>query len=290
MAAHADDPDLEDEGGEEGEEGEEGEDGDFGSYGGIEGPDSEELFNDLCLKYADRQVVRLHRAAVAGDEAEIRRLVGSGVPVDATLLPRAAFGEVRKCNAMDMSTLDALLPDQTAVEYPEVRQFTTGDSDTPNEIYPTGEYDQPETNLDALFQSPLLRACAVSKPGAVRVLRELGADADFASPCGNNAIKCLLRSEFVDLDTIVPTLRAAASAGNVKPTAAELAALPQDDEERRLQVYPVFLAVTADPVDVEVVRALIELGSPVPQELLDQDLSWLPGDVVGVLKAAGGKG
>lgn len=150
----------------------------------ISGPDSEEILMDLVTKYSPRNVIALHRAILSSDLAAINEILSTDATLlERTLLPVESFAEISKCNAMDTNILEAIPEIHIQTEpFPEVLQFTTGDSDKPNELFPNGEYDEPETNLDTVFWTPLLRACQIGSPTIVDLLISRGANRDYQSP------------------------------------------------------------------------------------------------------------
>lgn len=258
---------------EELDEEENGEDGEseFFEEGGISGPDSEEIFMDLVERFAPRPVIALHRAVLRGDSSAVAELLNSNaVSVDATLLPVAAFVEVKKCNALDFDSIPEVVAQTEA--YPAVEQMTTGEEGPPNELMPTGDPCEPETNLDALFHTPLLRAARFSSVAMVRQLVEAGADKAFVSPCRRTAV--LEALENIEVENVADILRLVACDSTIR-VPPEIASRSDDDGER-LCTWPLLVACTNPDglltSDASVVKALLDLGSDIPPELQQPDL------------------
>jgi hypothetical protein len=76
--------------------------------------------------------------------------------------------------------------------YQDPPQWASGESDAPNELFPTGEVDEPERGLDALFWPPLLWAARNQDADTCRELLSLGADASHVTPAGMTAVLAAL--------------------------------------------------------------------------------------------------
>ena len=235
----------------------------------IEGPDSEEILGDLYQKYADRNLVLFHRAVVAGNVDKVTESLAAHPEwLESTLFPHAAFDTVRQCNAMDYDEFTRYgLVEQTS-KYPEVPQFISGDSDIPNELFPTGEYDEPETNLDTVFWTPLMRACYSGSTEMISLLVDAGADKDFRSPCQANVITACLRSfHFENLSANLLLVRS--------------------DTNVLFKDYLLEVMMNEDLGNSEIVQTLLDCGVPVDKdsELFQGDWrSWIDPDVVAVLE------
>jgi hypothetical protein len=223
-----------------------------------------------------------HRAAVRGNAEAVEELLAreDGPLVDSCMLVRAAFQEVSKCNEMDRDALLLHGLDPPEEEYPPVPQFEGGEDDV-NELFPIGE---PETDLDALFQSPLLRAAYVNNLDMVDTLIRLGADRDFVSPCGRTAITLALAG-CVDTEITAKIIKATATPANIAPP-AEVRARGADDEER-MATWPLLIAAISEDCNqnTDVFIALRDAGCPVPPELIsDEAKGWLGEAIVDALR------
>jgi hypothetical protein len=181
----------------------------------IEGPDSEELLSELLRLYGDRPVIKFHRAVMNNDITSVTEpLENHPEWIESTLMPIATYEEVAKCNEMDY---DAFLEFQGVVpqasNYPVVQQFVSGLTEDPNELYPSGKCDEPESNLDTVFWTPLFRACVSGNPEMAALLVKKGANRDYRSPCGANVIWACLQS--IRRDTIVENLALVRTDANV---------------------------------------------------------------------------
>jgi hypothetical protein len=150
-------------------------------------------------------------------------------------------------------------------------------------LFPTGTYDEPETDLDACFQTPLTRACAAGVAEAVELLAALGADKAARSPCGVTPLLAVLRSPG-DTAERAALVAAVACEATIKPSAA-IMGRPEDDETR-IASWPLLVAAmdedcTADGV---LLQALIDAGCPLPPELTREEIrDWMPAEAADVL-------
>eukprot|EP01138_Halocafeteria_seosinensis_P001616 gb/GECG01001656.1/.p1 GENE.gb/GECG01001656.1/~~gb/GECG01001656.1/.p1 ORF type:complete len:318 (+),score=45.68 gb/GECG01001656.1/:1-954(+) len=259
-----------------------------GGSGGITGPDSEEILGELCEKYAPRDIVALHRAVLRQDIDKIRELVQQkDVPVDATLFPREAYSEVKKCNELDIDAIPGVT--LQSEPYPEVEQFETGMEGEPNELFPFGQLEEQETDLDTLFQSPLLRAAYVSADKSIQALLELGADKNFVSPTGNNAVMlCLCDSG--DNEATARTLSLIATPELIRPPFPG-GQPPEAGSSQYFKCYPLINALQEEGItsDTCVVEELLKQGAQIPPEVSEElesgsASSWIPGNIVDVLR------
>jgi hypothetical protein len=239
-------------------------------YRTIEGVDSEELLSQLLEQYADRRLVMLHRAVIKNDLAFVTEVLEKHPEwKESTLMPLASYEEVVKCNGMDYDSFTRFpgVVKQKAL-YPEVKQFTTGDADEPNELYPIGEYDQPETNLDTVFWTPLLRACYAGNTEMIMLLVDSGANKDYRSPCGANVISMCLES--IQREVLVENLTLVRTDDNV------------------LFADFIFQAIMdEDLATVDVIQGLLDIGVPIDKgsELFQDDWrSWVNPDIVALLE------
>ena len=77
--------------------------------------------------------------------------------------------------------------------YPEPEQWKSGDKGPLSELYPTGEYDEPERSLDAIFWPPMLWVARNQDASTCKVLLEIGADPNYISPAGMTVVLATLR-------------------------------------------------------------------------------------------------
>jgi hypothetical protein len=99
--------------------------------------------------------------------------------------------------------------------YPDVEQVVTGYDGNPNELYPTGQIDEPETDLDSAFWTPLLRACKCGKTQVMKHLLNAGANKNYESPCRANVISCLLDGIREDNDELAKNIALVATLQNI---------------------------------------------------------------------------
>ena len=96
-------------------------------FGSISGPDSEEIFMELLERYADRNVVGLHRAAIQGNADEIRYQCLSWVVIASDdLFPQESQSIVRCSRSQRLMRYN----ERTFMHgrrFPERRPFTTGE-------------------------------------------------------------------------------------------------------------------------------------------------------------------
>lgn len=281
--------------------------------GSITGPDSEEILEELCRKFAPRDIVELvrpspffnervtryyccyngavhiqHRAVLQEDVPKIRKLVQEkGIPVDATILPVEVHREVRKCNSLDVDAIQGVTTQSEP--YPEIEQHRTGTEGKPNELFPTGEPDEPETNLDILFQTPLLRAAFVSANDSIETLLELGANKSFVSPSGATAISLCIEGT-IDSEATERTIILVGTAETICPPLPVGETL--DPGSRKYNRYhPLMDALENEgaTVDTRIISALLRQGATIPDELLSEVTSgsasaYLPSNIVTVLR------
>ena len=232
----------------------------------IDGADTEELLSELYEKYADRELVRFHRAIAAGNVELVNNYLQEHPEwIDAPLIALTCQEEVKKSNGLDFDLIGSFpgISLQTTA-YPEVPQFVTGNDGEPNELYPTGDVGEPETNLDTAFWSPLLRACYSGNADVISCLCERGANKNFVSPCHANALTAVLRNPF-DTDCIPSNLRTVATAENVKFLDYFFMALTNEDLSR-----------------VDIIQALLDVNCPVDRnsETFQGDWrSWIEPDI-----------
>jgi len=273
---------YEEEGAEEGaEEGEEDDDveedegeGDEGAVGEISGPDSEEILSELYEKFADRDLVLFHRAIAGGNETEVKNALKEHPEwLEATLINVEAFPEVKKCNYIDFGSFSRFSNVRLqSTPYPEVEQFKTGDEGAPNELFPTGQVDQPEPNLDTAFWTPLLRACYGNHTNLLKLLVAAGANKDYTSPCKNNVVDCLLNNCCIDdAESLERNL-----------------ALVATKESINAKDYITQVLTDEELSHKRIVQALLDHGHVlrVDSELMQGEMeSWLDAEIVTLLKA-----
>lgn len=236
----------------------------------IDGVDTEEMLAEVFDLYADRGVVQLHRSIAAGRVDEVVTILQEHPEfLDTPLLPLACGEEMKKSNGMDYEAfLQVPGVVRQTTDYPPVRQFETGDDEEPNELYPTGQCGEPETNLDTAFWTPLLRACHSGNPQMIRRLCEVGANKNFISPCNANALTVVMQNPN-DLENICENLRLVATAENV---------LFQD--------Y-FYLAICNESLsNAEIIRCLLDIHCPLNKSspvFADDWKSWIDPEIVSVL-------
>jgi hypothetical protein len=128
--------------------------------------------------------------------------------VNSTLLPLDVYDEVAKGRVMDEETIrqhPAVTVHRGDI-YPDIVLYRLGCDGEINELHPTGQMDEPETNLDTAFWSPLMRACEVWNLEPMQLLLEHGANVNYESESGMNALlmitsgrKKIDKSKFVEL-------------------------------------------------------------------------------------------
>lgn len=165
----------------------------------IDGVDTEEMLAEILSMYADRKLVLFHRAICQGDLEKVTEDLEQNYEIiNQPLLPVACFPEVRKSNGMVYESMTRFGLVQQVTPYPPLAQFETGEEDEPNELHPTGSIDEPETNLDTVFWSPLMRACYIGNAEMITLLADLGADKNYRSPCRANCITAILNGPFYE--------------------------------------------------------------------------------------------
>jgi hypothetical protein len=155
-----------------------------------DGPDSEEIISGLVESHGNRNAVATIRAALQGNHKLLRELASH---VNTTLLLLLDGDEDGKC--VEQAYSDDDFPKHTPLaegEYSSPEQFQTGDNGPKNELFPTGEMDEPERGIDALFWPPLLWAARNQDAPTCRVLLEIGADPNFVTPAGMTAVRAVL--------------------------------------------------------------------------------------------------
>lgn len=214
----------------------------------ITGVDSEQLLAELLNLYADRFLVKLHRAVAAGKLTEVVELLQEHPEhIDTPLLPVDCIDEMEKVNRMDD---EAFLQFPGVVRqttpYPPVLQFQSGVKEEPNELFPTGEYIESEKNLDTAFWSPLLRACHSGNTEIIRTLCEMGANKNFISPSNANALTVVLFSPF-----------------NWRGVAANLKLVATPENILLQDYFAMAVSLRTSPeIPLEAVQTLLELNCP----------------------------
>jgi len=248
--------------------------------GALEGVDGEELFSEVMQRFARRAQLKLVRAVLQNDVQAIRQAVNDdGAEINEGILPLAAYEEVAKVNEMDYDVLaqHPALADQ-AEPYSQPPQFQSGESGTPNECFPTGEYDAPMRDVAYCFATPLMWAAHVfARPETVAVLLELGADRDVQLPNGLTVIMAMLEcNEGNDISSGSPVdlLRQLATPRNLQmPTSILERVLTSEDWT----------------LDDGLASLLVELDVPISRGFADavaEDSSWMSPVVVPVVARA----
>jgi len=250
-----------------------------------QGPDSEEIFSELVLLYGNRLVVRVIRALLCGDTETVRSLCSQtvGLSNQCLLSPHDAR-ECSRVNAMENEKLVSPLLEPSGYEEPD--QFTSGDASHPNECFPTGEVEEPECGLDALFWTPLLWASRAGLVDMCRVLvKECDANREYISPAGCSALLAALKTQ-CPLEDCAAIIALVATPSTINPP-KDVQSLPPDDS-MRISSWPILCALSDEGHDGPAVfQALLDAGSLIPPELPDQLEEWgLPQSVVDVLMHA----
>eukprot|EP01113_Clastostelium_recurvatum_P051053 TRINITY_DN9835_c0_g1_i1.p1 TRINITY_DN9835_c0_g1~~TRINITY_DN9835_c0_g1_i1.p1 ORF type:complete len:234 (+),score=43.99 TRINITY_DN9835_c0_g1_i1:75-776(+) len=204
--------------------------------------DTEEIFEELVSKYADRRVISLHRAVFQNDAVRVVELLDQGVPIDSTLLPLHARDQLEEEEWMveDLNLPLILEP------------YEEPDHEAPSELGPSPM--APETELEALFYTPLLRACEHCSPAMVRLLLDRGANLGYRAPDGHTAPMCTLGRSYFD-NEIVAVMRLVASSNNVATDT---------------QIVEEVLSLPDIPISslLPIVQLLIELGAPLSEDTI----------------------
>jgi hypothetical protein len=273
-----DDEDFDGEGGDEEIDGEEGDNDideeDFGGdFAGISGPDSEEILSELLEEYAERDLVLFHRAVAEGVLKKVTKdLKDHPDWLESTLIDLEAFPEVKKCNYIDFGSFSRFSNVRfQSTPYPDVEQVVTGYDGKPNELYPTGQIDEPETDLDSAFWTPLLRACKCGKTQVMKHLLNAGANKNYESPCRANVISCLLDGIREDNDELAKNIALVATLENIN-----------------IREFMNDVLTDEELSELVVVNALLSNGYVLKadSEIFSDDMeSWIDAEIVKVLKA-----
>jgi len=240
----------------------------------ISGPDSEEILYELYEKFADRDLVLFHRAVIAGNETEVKLALKEHPEwLEATLIDVEAFPEVKKCNYIDFGSFSRFSNVRLqSTPYPEVEQYKTGDKGSPNEFFPSGYVDYPETHLDTAFWTPLLRACYGNHTNLTEVLVAAGANRNYTSPCKTNAIDCSLNNCSIDdMESLERNV-----------------ALVATKESINAKDYITLVVTNEDLNHKRVVQALLDHGHMLRlnSEVMQSEMeSWMKAEIVALLKA-----
>lgn len=196
--------------------------------------------------------------------------------MDACLFPAEAVEEVSKVNALDYEAIAGVQAQDEPYEEPE--QIQTGDAAAPNELYPIGEMSEPETDLDVLFQTPLLRAAYCQQLQSVEALLAAGAARDYLSPMGQTAMLLAIAGccEPEDAAAIMKLVASPANVNGLGP-----GALQEDGDEEGMS-RPLLQVAMLEFEDAGVMaKVLIQAGAEVPEELLSEDAAeWVPASVL----------
>jgi len=254
------------------------------------GPDSEEIIYEVVKTHGNRSAVACIRAALQGNHDVLRNLATSA---NATLL---LIEDSINCveRAYGPGKFPTHTPSQAAavVAYPEPEQIASGDTGPPNELYPTGDRDEPERGFDALFWPPLLWAARNHDAPTCALLLELGADPNYASPAGMTAILATMRGGLYDHQEAIAVINVVATDVTINylsaQAAANIAAAPPNEftlHAERLPIVSLCLTPDLDPQSTLLVaQALIDKGAIVPPELLpDLTPDWFPQPVIDLL-------
>ena len=167
--------------------------------------------------------------------------------------------------------------------YDEPEQIETGDAADPNELYPIGEMDEPETDLDVLFQTPLLRAAYCQQLQSVEALLAAGAARDYKSPMGQTAMLLAIAGccEPEDAAAIMSLVASPANVNGLGPGALEVEERGEEGLDR-----PLLQVAMMEFEDAGVMaKALLQAGAQVPEELLSEDAAeWVPASVLAELQ------
>eukprot|EP00162_Nutomonas_longa_P010051 comp19676_c0_seq1/m.37737 comp19676_c0_seq1/g.37737 ORF comp19676_c0_seq1/g.37737 comp19676_c0_seq1/m.37737 type:complete len:677 (+) comp19676_c0_seq1:169-2199(+) len=236
----------------------------------LEFQESSECFSFLCESYADPDVVLLHRAVMNNDSFLTARICKeTRLAIDAQLLPARCIPKVlmafKEGFPEGEDTYIGIEKRSIDDPYPRIGQHD-GDMDTLNELFPEGAIERPESNLDALFFTPLMNGCRTAAIEAVQVLLEMGADCDFATPCGITPLHLAIDSGSLELLHLVATDR------NIQP--AEDVEKSPSSSVRRMELWPLYRAMNL-PDGEKIVMALLQMGAAIPPELNDSQMDYM---------------
>eukprot|EP00037_Helgoeca_nana_P000268 m.20928 g.20928 ORF g.20928 m.20928 type:complete len:316 (-) comp10338_c0_seq1:78-1025(-) len=264
------------------------------------GPDSEEIISEVVASHGNRDAIRTIRAVLQGNGQGNGQLIRDTLAAHVnTSLLLGTDGDPDCCRRAYEEEGGIAVNTPIAVgPYPDPPQFASGDAGPQNELFPSGEYDEPERGLDALFWPPLLWAARNQDAEMCQLLIDLGADPDFISPAGTSAVLAMLRGAclFTPGTTAraVATLNVVATNNTinyVSPSKQALAdAAPEVEYSLHADSLPI-IAVCCEPdFDPEggrkLVQAMLAKGAIAPPQFVSQlTPDWFPQAIIDLLKA-----
>jgi len=259
-----------------------------------DGPDSEEIIMEAVSTHGNRDAIAMIRATLQGKHDDLRS-AALAAHVNTTLLVLADSND-----CVNRAYNGHTFPEHTPLAqlpYNNPEQFASGGAGPLNELFPSGEGDEPECGFDALFWPPLLWAVRNNDVETCKVLLELGADPDYISPAGMTAVLAAVRYSACDPSptdavAIIKMVATDTTVNYLSPaTMATLAASPSSEytcNAERLPIVCVCITPDLSPSGaVMLAQALIDKNAVIPPELVrDLTPEWFPQSLINLLQSS----